>query len=289
MAAQMPPDVQQMLKEASTTARTASVSRFACNICDSPWDQFITQWANRCYTFVLQALGPFQVEPLPTILPLSDGAHCSGANASFEPGSGQIRLSPSIVESNPGITLEKITHELIHASLAHFPEGDPFFEEGFVDYSTWVMAHAPAWGQYRKAMIDAAAYNIACRRDRAMKSLSEYDAKRWAGGTFAAQAYGPWIVTKDEFGPPGDVRITLRVNGETRQDSTTADLLFDCPTIIESLSAGLTLEPGDIICTGTPSGVGYAMQPPALLKDGDVVEAEVAGVGVLRNRVKAVA
>lgn len=100
---------------------------------------------------------------------------------------------------------------------------------------------------------------------------------------------GPWIVTRDEFGAPDNVRISLRVNGETRQDSTTADLLFDCPTIIESLSAGLTLEPGDIICTGTPSGVGYAMQPPALLKDGDVVEAEVAGVGVLRNRVKQVA
>jgi 2-keto-4-pentenoate hydratase/2-oxohepta-3-ene-1,7-dioic acid hydratase in catechol pathway len=80
-----------------------------------------------------------------------------------------------------------------------------------------------------------------------------------------------------------------RVNGETRQDSTTADLLFDCPTIISSLSEGLTLEPGDIICTGTPSGVGYAMKPPRPLKDGDVVETEVVGIGVLRNTVRAVA
>ncbi len=128
-----------------------------------------------------------------------------------------------------------------------------------------------------------------------LNDISARDLQRAHGQWFKGKSLdtscpiGPWIVTKDEFGPPGDVRITLRVNGQTRQDSTTADLLFDCPTIIESLSAGLTLEPGDIICTGTPSGVGYAMQPPALLKDGDVVEAEVVGVGVLRNRVKAVA
>lgn len=99
---------------------------------------------------------------------------------------------------------------------------------------------------------------------------------------------GPWVVTADEFGSPGNKRVALRVNGETRQDSNTSDLLFPCETIVEYLSAGLTLEPGDIVCTGTPSGVGYAMTPPALLKDGDVVEAEVEGVGVLRNTVRAV-
>lgn len=99
---------------------------------------------------------------------------------------------------------------------------------------------------------------------------------------------GPWIVTADAFGSPANKRITLRVNGETRQDSNTSDLLFPCEAIIESLSAGLTLEPGDIVCTGTPSGVGYAMEPPRLLKDGDVMEAEVEGIGVLRNTVRAV-
>lgn len=191
----MPPEVQALLDQASVQARTASAP-FVSNICDSPWDRFIEQWAGRCYTFVAQALGPYHKEPLRTILPLDDGMHSAGANASFEPATGQIRLSPSVVEGHPGITLEKLTHELIHASLNNFPEGDPFFEEGYVDYSTWVMAHAPAWGQYRNAMIDAAAFNIACRKDRAMKALSEYDAKRWAGGTFCASAYGPWIVTK---------------------------------------------------------------------------------------------
>ena len=98
---------------------------------------------------------------------------------------------------------------------------------------------------------------------------------------------GPWIVTKDEFGDPSGHRITLRVNGVTRQDSNTADMLFDCAAIVASLSEGLTIEPGDIIATGTPSGVALGMSPQQWLKDSDVIEAEIAGIGVLRNRVRA--
>jgi 2-keto-4-pentenoate hydratase/2-oxohepta-3-ene-1,7-dioic acid hydratase in catechol pathway len=99
---------------------------------------------------------------------------------------------------------------------------------------------------------------------------------------------GPWIVTKDEFGDPSRHRISLRVNGETRQDSNTADLLFDCAAIVSSLSHGLTIEAGDIIATGTPSGVALGMSPQKWLQVGDVIEAEVDGIGVLRNRVRAV-
>lgn len=98
---------------------------------------------------------------------------------------------------------------------------------------------------------------------------------------------GPWIVTKDEFGDPSGHRITLRVNGETRQDSNTSDLLFDCAAIVASLSEGLTIEAGDIIATGTPSGVALGMSPQKWLKDADIIEAEVEGIGVLRNRVRA--
>jgi 2-keto-4-pentenoate hydratase/2-oxohepta-3-ene-1,7-dioic acid hydratase in catechol pathway len=97
---------------------------------------------------------------------------------------------------------------------------------------------------------------------------------------------GPWIVTADAFGSPAGHRITLRVNGETRQDSNTRDMLFDVGAIIESLSAGLTLEAGDIICTGTPSGVGMGLEPQVWLQDGDVVEAEIEGIGILRNTVR---
>lgn len=99
---------------------------------------------------------------------------------------------------------------------------------------------------------------------------------------------GPWIVTADEFGPSSGHAIMLRVNGETRQSSTTSDLLFGCPTILEHLSKGMTLDPGDIIATGTPSGVALGMVPQPWLKDGDVIEAEIEGIGVLRNTVRAV-
>jgi hypothetical protein len=165
-------------------------------VCGTDWDRFIENWASVCCAFVAEALGPYAREPLPTILTISDGAHSGGANASFEPGSGQIRLSPSIVEGKPGITLEKLTHELTHAALNDFPEGDPFYEEGFVDYSVWVMAHAPIWGVYGRPMIEAAAFNIKCRRDRALRDLSDYDRKRWAGGLFCSLMHGPWIISK---------------------------------------------------------------------------------------------
>jgi 2-keto-4-pentenoate hydratase/2-oxohepta-3-ene-1,7-dioic acid hydratase in catechol pathway len=97
---------------------------------------------------------------------------------------------------------------------------------------------------------------------------------------------GPWILPSDEFGEPSGHRITLRVNSQTRQDSSTSDMLFGCADIVASLSEGLTLEPGDIVATGTPSGVALGMSPQAWLKDGDVVEAEIDGIGVLRNRIR---
>jgi 2-keto-4-pentenoate hydratase/2-oxohepta-3-ene-1,7-dioic acid hydratase in catechol pathway len=93
---------------------------------------------------------------------------------------------------------------------------------------------------------------------------------------------GPWIVHKSALPDPQQVRLICRVNGTVMQDGNTRDMIFDIATIIESLSAGLTLEPGDIISTGTPSGVGFARVPPVYLKPGDKVEGEVEGIGVLQ-------
>jgi 2-keto-4-pentenoate hydratase/2-oxohepta-3-ene-1,7-dioic acid hydratase in catechol pathway len=96
---------------------------------------------------------------------------------------------------------------------------------------------------------------------------------------------GPVIVTADEFGDPQAKRVSLRLNGVTRQDASTADMIFPVATIIEWLSRGLTLEPGDIIATGTPEGVGMGRTPQEWLQAGDVIETEVEGIGVMRNRI----
>lgn len=96
---------------------------------------------------------------------------------------------------------------------------------------------------------------------------------------------GPWIVTADEIANPQNLSLRSRVNGVTKQDSNTRHMIFDIAAIIAVLSRGMTLEPGDILSTGTPDGVGFARQPPEFLKAGDVVECEVEGIGVLRNRV----
>lgn len=95
---------------------------------------------------------------------------------------------------------------------------------------------------------------------------------------------GPFAVTRDEL-DISDTAISCYVNGELRQNSNTSLLIFDIPTIIETLSAGITLQPGDIIATGTPAGVGIGFNPPRYLKNGDVVRIEVGSLGVLENTV----
>ena len=99
---------------------------------------------------------------------------------------------------------------------------------------------------------------------------------------------GPWIVDAEEIGDPTTLELSLTVNGQERQRAKASMMIFDIPTIIASLSAGMTLEPGDIIATGTPSGVGYAMDPPQGLKDGDVVVARIDRIGELESPIKAV-
>jgi 2-keto-4-pentenoate hydratase/2-oxohepta-3-ene-1,7-dioic acid hydratase in catechol pathway len=96
---------------------------------------------------------------------------------------------------------------------------------------------------------------------------------------------GPWIVTADEIADPQNLALTLRVNGETKQDANTGLMIFSVKSLIAALSAGMTLEPGDIIATGTPGGVGFTRTPPEFLQPGDSVEAEVEGIGLIRNPV----
>ena len=95
---------------------------------------------------------------------------------------------------------------------------------------------------------------------------------------------GPALVTLDELPTPLDLRITCRLNGEVVQAATTADMIVDVPHLVELLSSVMTLAPGDVCLTGTPAGVGQARTPPRFLRDGDVLETQIDGLGTMRNR-----
>lgn len=111
--------------------------------------------------------------------------------------------------------------------------------------------------------------------------------KQWFKGKSldGACPMGPWIVTRDDIPDPHTLDLRVRVNGVLKQEANTRLLIFNLPAIIEVLSIGLTLEPGDIIATGTPAGVGFARKPPEYLHPGDVVETEIDGIGTMRNRI----
>ncbi len=97
---------------------------------------------------------------------------------------------------------------------------------------------------------------------------------------------GPWVVTADEVADPHALAIGFRLNGEQKQHSSTGSMIFRIPRLIAELSKGMTLEPGDVIATGTPEGVGFARTPPEFLADGDMMEVEIERIGTLRNKVE---
>jgi len=113
----------------------------------------------------------------------------------------------------------------------------------------------------------------------------------WGGQYFkgksvdASSPLGPWIVTADEIPDPQALTLRLRVNGETKQEGSTADMIFPVDAVIEWASKGMTLLPGSLIATGTPDGVGFARTPPEYLRPGDVMETEVEAIGTMRNRI----
>jgi len=117
----------------------------------------------------------------------------------------------------------------------------------------------------------------------------------WGGQYFKGKSLdrssptGPWVVTKDEIDDPQSLKLFLRVNDIVKQDGDTRDMIYPVDAIIEWVSRGMTILPGSLIATGTPDGVGFARTPPEFLKPGDVMETEVQGIGLLRNRMVAAA
>lgn len=122
-------------------------------------------------------------------------------------------------------------------------------------------------------------------------SVREYQFKspQWMmGKNFdGTGAFGPYMVTADEL-PPGarGLKLETRLNGQTVQSANTADMVFDVESLIVTISAAMTLEAGDVIVAGTPSGIGHAREPQLYMKPGDVCEVEIEGIGLLRNRVQ---
>jgi acylpyruvate hydrolase len=135
--------------------------------------------------------------------------------------------------------------------------------------------------------LDAVA-GYACFNDGTLRDYQRKTAQWTIGKNFdGTGAFGPWLVTPDEL-PAGarGLSIVSRLNGKVMQSSTTADMLWSVAELIAIISECMTLEPGDVIATGTPSGVGYARTPPVFMRDGDVIEIEIEGIGCLRNPVR---
>jgi 2-keto-4-pentenoate hydratase/2-oxohepta-3-ene-1,7-dioic acid hydratase in catechol pathway len=125
-----------------------------------------------------------------------------------------------------------------------------------------------------------------CFNDGTIRDWQGHTTQFTAGKNFVATgAMGPWMVTADEIPDPGHLAVRTRLNGETVQDGSTADMVFDIPALIEYVSTFTELRPGDVIATGTPAGVGYRRSPRLYMKAGDIVEVEIEGIGVLRNSV----
>ena len=131
-------------------------------------------------------------------------------------------------------------------------------------------------------------FGYTCIDDISARDLQANHSQFFKGKSLdGACPMGPWIVTADEIPDPHCLAIRTRVNGTTLQDSNTSKMIFRIPQLIEFISASITLEPGDLIATGTPEGVGAFREPPVYLKAGDVVEVEVERLGVLQNLVVA--
>jgi 2-keto-4-pentenoate hydratase/2-oxohepta-3-ene-1,7-dioic acid hydratase in catechol pathway len=135
-----------------------------------------------------------------------------------------------------------------------------------------------------RAMDYVAGYS--CFNDGSVRDFQRHTIQWTAGKNFYhSGSFGPWMITADEGADPGRFHLQTRLNGEVMQDVDVSELYFDIPAQIEYCSTWARLEPGDVLVTGTPGGVGAARTPPVWMRPGDTVEVEVTGVGVLRNPV----
>ncbi|MEO3385330.1 fumarylacetoacetate hydrolase family protein [Mesorhizobium sp. CAU 1741] len=145
-------------------------------------------------------------------------------------------------------------------------------------------------GKAGRAIPAARAYEhvagYSCFNDGSVRDFQRHTTQFWAGKNFdRSGSMGPWLVSADAFGDPAAQSMTTTLNGEVMQSTPISDLAFDVPALIEYISTVTELLPGDIIATGTPSGVGLFREPKLFMKAGDRVEVEISGIGVLSNAI----
>ena len=228
-----------------------------------------------------------QVQFLSPIPKPQSNIYCVGWNflEHFEEGK-EVRAD-KVVATYPQspVFFSKATHTM------NSPFGAIPYDASFTETADWEAELAVVIGKRGRNISEAEAMNhvfgYSAFNDTSVREVQQ---KRHGGQWFKGKSLdgygpmGPWIVTAAGV-VLDDVRIICRVNGVEKQNGSYQQMYFKIPRIIAELSRGLTLEAGDIIATGTPSGVGYSRKPPEFLKPGDLMETEITGVGVIRNRI----
>nr|WP_245216032.1 fumarylacetoacetate hydrolase family protein [Pararoseomonas baculiformis] len=177
-----------------------------------------------------------------------------------------------------------------HTSLA--AHGEPLLRPKVSDKFDYEAELVIVVGQQAKHLTEENALSCVagytCMNEGSLRDYQRKGAQWTVGKNFdRTGGIGPEIVTPDEIPQgPNALRITSRVNGQVMQDSNTSDMIFSVPRILAIVTEVMTLEPGDIIATGTPSGVGYPRKPPVFMKPGDTIEIEIEGIGILSNTVE---
>lgn len=187
------------------------------------------------------------------------------------------------VTEHPSIFLRYADSLVAHEEPLVKPKGMGHFDyEGELA----VVIGKPAW---RVPVADALGVvaGYTCFNDGSVRDYQRHTTQWSPGKNFPRSgSIGPWLVTTDEIPDPSKLTLVTRVNGEERQRATTDLLIYSVETVVAYVSSCMRLEPGDVIATGTPGGVGSRRTPPVWLAKGDVVEVEISGIGTLRNRVE---
>ena len=203
------------------------------------------------------------------------GVNYANRNAEYKDGSDEAAY-PSIFMRTPG---SLVGH---NEPILRPPESEQLDYEGEIAIVIGQGGRRIAKENFAQHIAGLSCCNEGTIRDWLRHSkFNVTQGKNFAG----TGALGPWMVSADEFERFGDIAVKTRVNGETRQDDTTANIIFDFAFLISYVSTFMELKPGDIIATGTPIGAGARFDPPKWLKPGDTVEVEIGGVGTLRNTI----